>query len=200
VHDGLRDIAEYLGDLLVAQAAREKWVSRSPEVVLWWDGGEIGCVLAGVGWVRAVTAASSAWSAHRVAAIRVATAVVAVGTVPFLWSRVTTYPAATRAMYYQVHKYGQLQAAIGLAGGKASILQCGRIMAAPFQVPAVALDLGVPIWRITTVPGRVPPSDSKGTVFRTSTWSNTPELPSSPADRAFHVAAQTGQWQILSTC
>jgi hypothetical protein len=186
-------------------------------------GYSLACVIAGVGWSRAVAVMARVWPSRRVA-VRTATVVVVVGIAAFVGFEAAGYPRATHGMYYQVHKDGQLRAVISRIG-RSRLLQCGPVMADTYQVAALAWDLDVPISRITVIappPGGVPrgrgPDASRfeatplpwalptlektGTLFRTSTFGG--EMPMTPAPpkptSPFRVIARTSQWQVWSTC
>jgi hypothetical protein len=181
------------------------------------------CVIAGIGWSRALAGVARAWPSRPVA-LRIATAGVVVAIATFVGLEVAHYPGETRGMYYQVHKDGQLRAVISRIG-RSRLLGCGPVMADTYQAAVLAWDLDVPISRITVIappPGGVPtgqgpdPSrfevtglpwalptiESTGTLFRTSTFGV--EMPMTPAPpqptSRFRIIARTNQWQVCSTC
>jgi hypothetical protein len=179
----------------------------------------LACVVAGIGWSRAVAVVARIW--HNRTAAWLATATVVVATAPFVWSQLAEYP---HGMYYQAHKSGQLAAVISRIG-RSRLLACGPVMADTYQVSTIAWDLDVPISRITVIappPGGVPTGpgphasrfevtplpwarrslEATGTEFRTSTLGGKMPLtpaPPSPTSR-FRVIAQTSQWDVWSTC
>jgi hypothetical protein len=186
-------------------------------------GYSLGCVIAGVGWSRAVAVVAGLWQTRRTA-VRITTAAVVVAIAPFVGFELAHYPRATRGMYYQAHKDGQLQAVISRIG-RSRLLECGPVMADTYQVAAIAWDLDVPMSRVTVIappPGGVPrgrgPRASRfevtalpwalasleetGTVFRTSTFGGAmPMTPASPRPTSgFRVIARTSQWEVWSTC
>jgi hypothetical protein len=181
------------------------------------------CVIAGVGWSRAVAGVAQMWPSNR-AAVCVATAVVVVAIAPFVGFEVAGYPGATRRMYYEAHKDGQLGGLISRIG-RSQLLQCGPVMADTYQVAALAWTLDVATSRITVIApplGGVPRSagqgvsrfevaplpwarrslETTGTLFRTSTFGG--EMPMTPAPpkptSGFRVIARTSQWEVWSTC
>jgi hypothetical protein len=181
------------------------------------------CVIAGVGWSRAVGIVARTWPTRPVAA-HMATAAVIVATAPFVWSQVAGYSRATTGMYYQAHKDGQLGAVISRIG-RSRVLECGPVMADTYQVAAIAWDLDVPISRITVIapprggvpmgpgphaprfevsalPWALPSLEATGTLFRTSTFGGdmpmTPSRPNPTSD--FRLIARTSQWETWSTC
>jgi hypothetical protein len=186
-------------------------------------GYSLACLVAGIGWSRAVDVVSRHWPASRAAA-RCTAAVVAVAIAPFVALEIAKYPAATSNMYYQVHKDGQLAAVISRIG-RARLLQCGPVMADTYQAAVIAWDLDVPTSRVTVIApprGGVPtgpgPDASHfevlpppwallslkptGTLFRTSTFGGQmPMTPGPPGPTSgYRVIADTGQWQVWSTC
>jgi hypothetical protein len=181
------------------------------------------CVIAGVGWSRAVAVVARIWPSRRIA-VRVAMGAVVVVTAPFVGFKLAHFPGATHAMYYQVHKDGQLRAMISRVG-RSRLLECGPVMADTYQVAAIAWDLGVATSRITVIappiggvsrgpgphasrfevtplPWAAPSLEPTGTLFRTSTFGG--EMPMTPAPpkptSGFRVIARTSQWEIWSTC
>jgi hypothetical protein len=186
-------------------------------------GYSLACVIAGVGWSRAVMVVARVWNPGG-RAVRLATAVVVVVTAPFVGFKVEHYPRSTHGMYYQTRKDGQLQAVISQIG-RSPLLECGPVMADTYQAAAIAWDLDVPISRITIIappaggvprgpgpgasrfevtplPWARPSLEPTGTLFRTSTFGG--EMPMTPAPprpkTGFRVIARTSQWEIWSTC
>lgn len=167
------------------------------------------CVVAGIAAARLVAAAG----AFRPHLGRVAAAAVALFTVPFVYAEVQGWPGDTKGMTYQVRKDGQLQAVIAELG-RNRILGCGPVLADTYQGAAIAWYLDVPISRITIV---APPPQGKkvvptadaittlptaGTMFRTSNLGGrgSPVIPTPPSAGPFRVVAETGQWEVQSTC
>ncbi|HET6875220.1 MAG TPA: hypothetical protein VFH70_10600 [Acidimicrobiales bacterium] len=167
------------------------------------------CVVAGIAAARLVVAVGT-W---RPRLGRLAATAVALFTVPFVYAEVQGWPGDTKGMTYQVHKDGQLQAVIAKLG-RNRILGCGPVLADTYQGAAIAWYLDVPISRITIV---APPPEGKtvtptadaitilppaGTMFRTSNLGGkgSPVIPAAPPAGPFRVVAETGQWEVQSTC
>lgn len=186
-------------------------------------GYSLACVIAGIGWSRAVAAVGRRWPGNSVAEV-CAVAVVVIAVAPFVWAEIAKYPGATDSMYYQAHKDGQLRSLIS-GIGRARLLACGPVMADTYQAATIAWDLDVPTSRITVIaPPRggvpegagphatrfevVPPPwallspSPAGTLFRTSTFGGqmpmTPDRPSPTS--AYRVIWRTSQWEVWSTC
>ena len=157
----------------------------------------LGCVMAGVGWSRLV----GRFQDERARRLVAAAACVVIA--PFVWAEAVHYPGDRIGMLYQVRKDGQLETVIAQMGGPSRVLACGRIMADTYQVGALAWYLDVPISRLTVVkppPANLVASETTGTLFRTSTFGNSPYLPALPDQSGFHVVAEDQQWQVFSTC
>ncbi len=165
----------------------------------------LGCVLAGVGWSRLVSAVAArrgSWA--RMAVI----GIVVVGSAPFVGQRLDELSGTIGEVPYQAHKYGELAKLIDLAGGRDRVLSCAPITADIYQMPAVAWHLGIRQSDVviaagpkgTPAVGRVVQLASAGTVFRTRTTRASPLLPAQLGSTEFRLLATTDQWQILSTC
>jgi len=169
----------------------------------------LACVLAGIGWVRAVRLAASWLLARRRSPAaaptiaRSATAALAVVVIlasgPFVASRIDELTGNIGEVPYQAHKYGELAALIRQVGGRRPILACGPVTSDIYQMPALAWDLDVHQSRIViaTATDNLPAS---GTVFRSRTTRGSPVVPPTPGSPGFRVVAATAQWQLLSTC
>jgi hypothetical protein len=162
----------------------------------------LGCVLAGVGWSRLVTARRRPW-------VRIAVVgVVMVGSAPFVAQRLDELSGTIGEVPYQAHKYGELAQLIKRAGGRDRVLSCAPITTDIYQMPAVAWQLGIHQSEVviaagpkgTPEVGRVVVLATAGTVFRTRTTRESPLLPSQLGSPDFRVVATTDQWQLLSTC
>lgn len=186
-------------------------------------GYSLACVVAGIGWSRAVSAVGKHWPDSRTA-VRSAVAVVVVAIAPFVWIEIAKYPGATHGMSYQVHKDGQLQALIAGIGGS-RLLACGPVMADTYQAAAIAWYLDVPTSRVSIIaaprggvptgpgphashfevvrpPYALPSVRPTGTLFRTSTFGGQmPMTPDPPGPASgFRVVSRTSQWEVWSTC
>jgi hypothetical protein len=173
----------------------------------------LGCVLAGVGWIRLVAMASSFLARWRPtmsdrAARWAVIAVVLAASAPFVGQRLDELSGTIGEVPYQAHKYRQLAELINRAGGRSQILACGPVTSDIYQMPALAWQLGVHQSQIlisagpkgTPTTGNVVRVPTMGTVFRTRTIRGEPLLPAHLGSPDFHVLATTDQWQVLSTC
>jgi hypothetical protein len=180
----------------------------------------LGCVLAGVGWSRLITAvaaraaraagaAGAAGAGRRRTWVRIAVvAVVVVVSAPFVAQRLDELSGTIGEVPYQAHKYGELAQLIDRAGGRDRVLSCAPVTVDIYQMPAVAWHLGIHQSDVviaagpkgTPTEGRVVPVATTGMVFRTRTTRESPVLPALLGSPAFHLVAETNQWQLLSTC
>lgn len=154
----------------------------------------VGCVLAGVGWVRLVAAAPTLLRTQN-QGVRVAVIVVAVAAcAPFVYSRLDQLSGDAGEIPYQAHKYSELVTLINEAGGRQRVLACGPLTSDIYQMPALAWDLDIHQAQIIIGVRR------SGTVVRTRTTRGSPLVPPKLGSAKFHLVASTAQWQLLSTC
>ncbi len=91
--------------------------------------GALLCAVAGWGWVRA----ARAW--------RWPTAVAALLALPFLVVSGQHLRDDLRFVQDEAELYGDLPAAVALAGGREKVLQCGQILTGPYSTPTLAWTL-----------------------------------------------------------
>jgi hypothetical protein len=88
-----------------------------------------------------------------------------------------------------------LPSVIAAAGGREAVLACGPVVTGPYQVPALAWQLGVHTSRIELEPAR--PS----TLFRARNFPNQPARPSLRGfDAPLSTLAVAPRWRVLQTC
>jgi hypothetical protein len=100
-----------------------------------------------------------------------------------------------RTVFYEARLYAQLDAAVGLAGGRQAVLRCGRAYTGPFQVPTIAWRLGLHTHLVDFAPA--PP----GVVFRARPERGTRTAPTiPPPGPPFRFAGAAGSWEVFLAC
>jgi hypothetical protein len=161
----------------------------------------VACVLGGVGW---------AWLASMVGALsrarfgdrrgpRIAGLVVlalgALCVAPFTPRLAEAAPRELAKLGYEAQLYDSLEVAVERAGGPASVLACGRPVAGPYQVPALA-------WRLRAH-GIDVGLDAReaGTVFRAAPVREARREPTLPSGGSgLRTVARAGPWEVHAAC
>ena len=111
--------------------------------------------------------------------------------IPAVAVRVDDLGSDGRSVRDEARLMDSLTTAVRAAGGAHAVTRCGSVTTGPFQVTALAWKLHSPI-RGVGLHARAP-----GTVFRPAL---VPAGPVGPDEQGFRTVAQSGPWQILSTC
>jgi hypothetical protein len=144
-------------------------------------------VLAGAGW--GLLARRPASRSLRIVAVLLAVAVNGA----FLAGHVADLRRQQQGASYDAALNGQLSTVLQRLGGVSAIRRCGPVSTNPFEVPALAWDLGVG--------ARVGLRDLRaGTVLQTTIFAQHERLPRrSPRDR-LRLAALVGRWVAYRRC
>lgn len=153
----------------------------------------LACVLGGVGWVRLARLAAS--RARTAAGVTAALALLAAVTVPFLPRLVSAVPREADKLLYEAHLYRDLDIAVERAGGPARVLGCGRPVAGPYQVPALAWQLG-----IHGVGVGLDPREA-GVIFQAPPLRSAAREPALVSVKsAVAPVVRAGEWSVLAAC
>jgi hypothetical protein len=144
---------------------------------------------AGVGWaVRAAGVRGTGAFALLLAAVAAAA---------FAWPSLRWLEPTLDSAAYQARLTGELDTVIARAGGAEAVLACGDLYAGPFQVPAIAWELGVHLDRLHLEPA------APATMFRARNRRHEPPAP--PLDRlggedGVRTLGATTLWRVVRTC
>jgi hypothetical protein len=166
------------------------------------------CAAVGFGWLALVlvqTIRRRVPPSIVTAAIGTGLAAVAFALIPG-WIQTVDFvslPKVHRALLYQAHLRERLPRAIALAGGRAQLLACGRVMAEGFQVPMVAYALDVPTTRILAPPAsRATAGPAPNVILQTRATQSSTQLPVVRDWRPLLYTYQgsAGPWHTFTRC
>ena len=148
----------------------------------------LACVAGGAGLGEALNAGLRRPAIAALAAVALLSPVIA--------TRIDDVRHDARAVRNEARLMDDLSLAVQLAGGAETVRRCGFIATGPFQVPALAWRLDLPIGGVGLKP-RAP-----GSVFRAG--GRPRPIPGAPPlavpDRRVREVARGMSWQVMSTC